>query len=340
MQLTKIVGAAALLATSVLAKQEAPAHRLQRYHDHNDVPVVTTTSSTTTPCTTSSLTSLSISTSSLSLSTAPSTFNTSLATPLPGIKTRNRKAKGHKLTISYSSIKPTTNTSSITHASSTASITGCSAPSTSTSVITITNNVTSTITLPFNSTSQTTTTSSTTTSTTSHTTIITPLPLTSVLPATVATGASSELHPSTSVVATTIVSGTPPGATANPKALHCGLHGLPVGDYFLAGFVENETSGRLDVWKCWRYCTSVFGIDMGCESYTFYPEEGTDAPRCDLYGGSVAQSLDSVNRFHVLTFPNLQPLDNLSPQHNDAPSRTTNPHTQVVNFVFAHMQEA
>jgi hypothetical protein len=45
------------------------------------------------------------------------------------------------------------------------------------------------------------------------------------------------------------------GSTANPKALHCGLHGLPIGDYFLAGFNENETSGRLDLWKCWRYCT-------------------------------------------------------------------------------------
>jgi hypothetical protein len=42
---------------------------------------------------------------------------------------------------------------------------------------------------------------------------------------------------------------------------------------------------------------SVFGTDMGCQSYTFYPEEGTDAPRCDLFGGSVAQSLDSVNRW-------------------------------------------
>jgi hypothetical protein len=36
---------------------------------------------------------------------------------------------------------------------------------------------------------------------------------------------------------------------------------------------------------------------MGCESYEFYPEPGTDAPRCDLFGGSVAQSLASINQW-------------------------------------------
>jgi hypothetical protein len=36
---------------------------------------------------------------------------------------------------------------------------------------------------------------------------------------------------------------------------------------------------------------------MGCESYEFYPEPGTGAPRCDLFGGSVAQSLASINQW-------------------------------------------
>lgn len=36
---------------------------------------------------------------------------------------------------------------------------------------------------------------------------------------------------------------------------------------------------------------------MGCESYEFYPELYTEAPRCDLFGGSVAQSLDSVDPY-------------------------------------------
>ena len=30
-------------------------------------------------------------------------------------------------------------------------------------------------------------------------------------------------------------------------------------------------------------------------AYDFYPEPGTGAPRCDLYGGSVAANLDSIS---------------------------------------------
>lgn len=41
----------------------------------------------------------------------------------------------------------------------------------------------------------------------------------------------------------------------------------------------------------------VYGIHQGCVSYEFYPEEGTGAPRCALFGGSVADSLDSINRY-------------------------------------------
>lgn len=38
----------------------------------------------------------------------------------------------------------------------------------------------------------------------------------------------------------------------------------------------------------------IFGIDMGCKSFEFYPKPGTGTPRCNLYGASVAQSLDMI----------------------------------------------
>jgi len=41
----------------------------------------------------------------------------------------------------------------------------------------------------------------------------------------------------------------------------------------------------------------VYGIDQGCQSYDFYPEPGTGAPRCDLYGGSVADSLGRIDNY-------------------------------------------
>lgn len=34
---------------------------------------------------------------------------------------------------------------------------------------------------------------------------------------------------------------------------------------------------------------------MGCMAYAFYPEPYTGAARCDLYGGSVAVDLASIN---------------------------------------------
>ncbi|RDW67802.1 hypothetical protein BP6252_09198 [Coleophoma cylindrospora] len=113
-------------------------------------------------------------------------------------------------------------------------------------------------------------------------------------PITINTG--TDLHPTTSYTPTTVVTFQATG-TPNPKALHCGLHGLPVGDYFLAEFVEEKANVAVTLEGCYQFCVGVYGIDMGCESYSFFPEVGTGAPRCDLYGGSVAQSLDSINDY-------------------------------------------
>lgn len=38
----------------------------------------------------------------------------------------------------------------------------------------------------------------------------------------------------------------------------------------------------------------IFGMNMGCQSFDFYLEPGTGTPRCDLYSGSVSQSIDMI----------------------------------------------
>ncbi|KAF5868014.1 uncharacterized protein Bfra_007209ia [Botrytis fragariae] len=105
---------------------------------------------------------------------------------------------------------------------------------------------------------------------------------------------TTDLHPSTTIAFTTTVTTLQASGTPNPAAVHCGLHGLPVGDYFLAEFVEDKAGVAVTLQGCWEFCDGVYGIDKGCVSYSFYPEPGTGAPRCDLFGGSVAQSLDSI----------------------------------------------
>ncbi|KAI9642363.1 hypothetical protein NHQ30_009167 [Ciborinia camelliae] len=121
------------------------------------------------------------------------------------------------------------------------------------------------------------------------------IPLSSLsLPATPISIGSTDLHPSTTVPFTTTVTTVQVSGTPNPAAVHCGLHGLPVGDFFLAEFVEDKAGVDVTLKGCWEFCRGIYGIDKGCVSYSFYPEPGTGAPRCDLFGGSVAQSLDSI----------------------------------------------
>ncbi|KAB8298997.1 hypothetical protein EYC80_001132 [Monilinia laxa] len=112
-------------------------------------------------------------------------------------------------------------------------------------------------------------------------------------PTPISTG-TTDLHPRTTIAFTTTVTTTQISGTPNPAAVHCGLHGLPVGDFFLAEFVEDKAGVDVSLRGCWEFCRGVYGIDKGCVSYSFYPEPGTGAPRCDLFGGSVAQSLDSI----------------------------------------------
>jgi hypothetical protein len=102
--------------------------------------------------------------------------------------------------------------------------------------------------------------------------------------------------------------------------------------------VQDNEAVPLTILECYKYCTvsspsshirrfsilhgandmkqGIYGIDMGCVSYEFYPELGTGAPRCDLFGGSVAQSLYSINPYVPniwydlgCSVPTLDPLD-------------------------------
>jgi hypothetical protein len=116
-------------------------------------------------------------------------------------------------------------------------------------------------------------------------------------------------------------SGAAPTGTPNPAAVHCGIHGLPVGDYFLAQFVEDKADVPVTLEGCYEFCVvsflsnisntllsfssgaansrkqGVYGYDQGCVAYEFYPEEVTLEPRCNLYGGSVALSLGIVDNY-------------------------------------------
>ncbi|KAH6671246.1 hypothetical protein B0J14DRAFT_91315, partial [Halenospora varia] len=78
-----------------------------------------------------------------------------------------------------------------------------------------------------------------------------------VLPISTASDTAS-LHPSTSIVPTATVSGTPPTGTANPAVLHCGLHGLPLGDYFLGSWAYQADDVPVTLLGCYKICAVSF----------------------------------------------------------------------------------
>ncbi|KAJ5032253.1 uncharacterized protein L3040_008861 [Drepanopeziza brunnea f. sp. 'multigermtubi'] len=90
---------------------------------------------------------------------------------------------------------------------------------------------------------------------------------------------SAVLHPVTTVSQTTTVTGGQATGAPDPAALHCGIHRLPNGAYKMAEYWE-ETRG---VWVTLLGCFEGAN-DGGCFSYSFYRDQGTGAPRCDLSG--------------------------------------------------------
>ncbi|KAF6810953.1 hypothetical protein CSOJ01_06020 [Colletotrichum sojae] len=105
--------------------------------------------------------------------------------------------------------------------------------------------------------------------------------------------------PSPTLVPTkTVCQNDAPTGKPKPGNHHCGVHGLPVGSYFLARFVENSPAVPVTLEGCYQFCASVMNATNGCKSYRFYPERGLNVPRCDLYVSSVAYALDSINNDH------------------------------------------
>ncbi|GKT55504.1 hypothetical protein ColTof4_07630 [Colletotrichum tofieldiae] len=103
---------------------------------------------------------------------------------------------------------------------------------------------------------------------------------------------------STLVPTKTVCQEDAPTGKPKPGNNHCGVHGLPVGNYFLARFVENAPGVPVTLEGCFQFCASVMDATNGCKAYRFYPERGLNVPRCDLYGSSVAYALDSINNDH------------------------------------------
>ncbi|KAH7363814.1 hypothetical protein BKA65DRAFT_571761 [Rhexocercosporidium sp. MPI-PUGE-AT-0058] len=99
------------------------------------------------------------------------------------------------------------------------------------------------------------------------------------------------LHPSTTVSQTTTVIEGEATGVPDPTAFHCGVHGLPIGLYKMAEYWEERAGVDVSLEGCWEFCEAA---SEGCFSYSFYQEEGLGDARCDLFGGSVADSLDSI----------------------------------------------
>lgn len=122
---------------------------------------------------------------------------------------------------------------------------------------------------------------------------------------------TESIAPTATVTDGDIATGKP-----QPQTRHCGVHGLPVGTYFIARFVENAPGVPVTLEGCYQFCTvsdrqcpnlsavltlsqSVMEATEGCRSYRFYPERGLNVPQCDLYGSPVAYALDRIEESHV-----------------------------------------
>ena len=138
-------------------------------------------------------------------------------------------------------------------------------------------------------------------------TLITPVTQ-AVLTSTVTT----TVTPTKTVCATDAPTGTPKKTNS-----HCGVHGKAVGDFFIGRFVENAANLPVTLKGCYQFCEvsclsaircisfpplltciplsqSVWGDTHGCLSFDYYLNS-LGAPRCDLYGSTVAYALDDID---------------------------------------------
>lgn len=114
--------------------------------------------------------------------------------------------------------------------------------------------------------------------------------MTPITSASVTSTQTATVTPTKTVCATDAPTGVP-----TPRNIYCGVHGLPVGTYFLAQFVQNRENVPVTLEGCYQFCHANFEDAGGCRSYDFYLEPGLDVPRCNLYGSNVAYALRSVD---------------------------------------------
>ncbi|KAK0618477.1 hypothetical protein B0T17DRAFT_619066 [Bombardia bombarda] len=117
---------------------------------------------------------------------------------------------------------------------------------------------------------------------------------------------------------TTVCASSAPSGTPLPDRIHCGVHGLPVGDYFVAQFIEDESGVPVTLDGCWKSCGSVWGSTHGCQSYDYYLND-LGAPRCDLYSRDVASAVDAIDNHEPNTWFDLACGDPGDPKWHHAP---------------------
>ncbi|KAL8343914.1 hypothetical protein RB601_004442 [Gaeumannomyces tritici] len=111
----------------------------------------------------------------------------------------------------------------------------------------------------------------------------------------VATAPTTTTQTSTAPPTATVGGGDAPTGTPRARNQYCGVHGLPVGSYFLAQFVENRVGVPVTLEGCYQFCKANFDAVGGCRAYDFYLEPGLDVPRCSLYGSDVASALRAID---------------------------------------------
>lgn len=74
------------------------------------------------------------------------------------------------------------------------------------------------------------------------------------------TSTSTEIITNTLAPTTTVCETSAPTGTPAPRAVHCGVHGLPVGDFFLGRYVEERAGVPVTLEGCYEFCNVRFSL--------------------------------------------------------------------------------
>ncbi len=71
----------------------------------------------------------------------------------------------------------------------------------------------------------------------------------------VSTAALTSTLTATAALTMTVDATDAPSGTPTPGSAHCGVHGQPLGDYFLGEFVQNKADVPVTLEGCYQFCT-------------------------------------------------------------------------------------